>query len=67
MHDVKEGLLCLTVHDAFQFGAGGLTGWHDAMEPGLVLVTHFTLYQSHLAREGSIYEPLIEYNLTQQA
>lgn len=39
---------------------------HDAMEPGLIPVTHFTLYQSHLAREGSIYEPLIEYGLTQQ-
>ena len=40
---------------------------HDAMEPGLIHVTHFMLYQSHLAREGSIYEPLIEYSLTQQA
>lgn len=39
---------------------------HDAMESAVIPVEHFTLYRSHLAREGAIYEPLIEYNLTQQ-
>ncbi len=36
---------------------------HDAMEPAKIAVEHFTLYRSHLAREGAIYEPLIEYTL----
>ena len=39
---------------------------HDAMPLAKISVDHFTMYQSHLRREGSIYEPLVEYNLTQQ-
>lgn len=38
---------------------------HDAMPPAKISVDHFTMYQSHLRREGSIYEPLVDYPLTQ--
>ena len=38
---------------------------HDAMSPMTITVDKFTLYRSHLAREGAIYEPLVEYELIQ--
>jgi len=36
---------------------------HDGVGPVTFTVECFTLYRSHLAREGAMYEPLVDYTL----
>lgn len=37
---------------------------HDHLSAPPFTVDRFTLYRSHLAREGAMYEPLVDYPLT---
>lgn len=36
---------------------------HDHLSTPPFIVDKFTLYRSHLAREGAMYEPMVEYGL----
>ncbi|MEQ8193863.1 MAG: RNA 2',3'-cyclic phosphodiesterase [Rhodospirillales bacterium] len=36
---------------------------HNTLHAGPFTIGHFTLFRSHLGREGSVYEPLVEYPL----
>lgn len=36
---------------------------HDHLSTPPFTVDHFTLYRSHLAREGAMYEPMVDYQL----
>ena len=42
---------------------GPWIGAHDPVQLPPFTVEAFTLYQSHLAREGAMYEPLVDYRL----
>jgi 2'-5' RNA ligase len=37
---------------------------HDHLSTPPFTVDHFTLYRSHLAREGAMYEPMVEYQIS---